>query len=29
VLGQPPNAQVCFDPDAARFKRMLFEALMD
>jgi purine nucleosidase len=29
VLGQPPNVRVCFDPDAARFKRMLFEALID
>ena len=27
VLGQPPNAHVCFDPDAARFKRMLFDTL--
>jgi purine nucleosidase len=27
VLGQPPNVQVCFDPDAARFKRLLFDTL--
>ena len=27
VLGQPPNVQVCFDPDAARFKRLLFDLL--
>jgi purine nucleosidase len=25
VLGQPPNVRVCFEPDAARFKRMLFD----
>jgi purine nucleosidase len=27
VLGQPPNIQVCFDPDPARFKRLLFDTL--
>jgi purine nucleosidase len=27
VLGQPPNVQVCFDPDAARFKRLFFDTL--
>jgi purine nucleosidase len=27
VLGQPPNVQVCFDPDPARFKRLLFDTL--
>ena len=27
VLGQPPNALVCFDPNPARFKHMLFDTL--
>jgi purine nucleosidase len=27
VLGQPPNVRVCFDPDAAKFKQMLFDTL--
>jgi len=27
VLGQPPNAYVCFGPDAAKFKRLLFDTL--
>jgi purine nucleosidase len=27
VLGQPPNVEVCFDPDAAQYKEMLFDVL--
>jgi purine nucleosidase len=27
VLGQSPNVEVCFDPDAAKFKHMLFDTL--
>jgi purine nucleosidase len=27
VLGQPPNVEVCFDPNAKRFKQMLFDTL--
>ena len=27
VLGQPPNVAVCLEPDAARFKQMIFDTL--
>lgn len=27
VLGQPPNVEVCFDPDATKYKQMLFHTL--